>query len=364
VLGYDEVTRMLDEKLLLLNIARVSNQEPVHFTSTSSIAATFNWTATLGASGEVTESKGTNFFNLNIGGSASENPTFSISPVSGKEFTERVATPFQDTIFEFLVFQGGKINQAMRLMSAGVEVQKPDGRFVRFIENDPQRPKEYEEFRRIAAHLQWLNDNRQLFVRPLVFDETLIADFKNTPSAGDINNGFNMGLRWRQKPNGNYELMHLKGGRVVVANFDPMALTDQQRSALDDKIKKNPSGFVYIDIAPNGPGGNFPIQGAVKLRSMFQILNFIATGIRIAPEFAVNPILPTEETDVGATATLKINVTDRPPDLRIPTVYYNGHYYSVNDTVWDRTTFLILSILFQTTIGRIENVGIPITISK
>ena len=361
VLGYDEVTRMLDEKLLLLNIARVSNQEPVHFTSTSSIAATFNWTATLGASGEVTESKGTNFLNLNIGGSASENPTFSISPVSGKEFTERVATPFQDTIFEFLVFQGGKINQAMRLMSAGIEVQKPDGRFVRFIENDPQRPKEYAEFRHIAAHLQWLNDNRQLFVRPLVFDETLIADFKNVPRAEDINNGFNMGLRWRQKPNGNYELTRLKGGRVVVANFDPMALTDQQRSALDEKIKKNPSGFVYLDIEPNGPGGNLPIQGAIKLRSMFQILNFIAAGIRIAPEFEVGP---TEEADVGATATLKINVTDSPPDQRLPTVYYDGHYYSVNDTVWDRTTFLILSILFQTTIGRIENVGIPITISK
>ena len=193
VLGYDEVTKALDEKLLLLNIARVANQEPVHFTSTSSIAATFNWTATLGASGEVTGSKGTNFLNLNIGGSASENPTFSISPVSGKEFTERVATPFQDTVFEFLVFQGGKINQVMRLMSAGIEVQKPDGRFIRFIENDPQRPKEYVEFRRIAAHLQWLNDNRQLFVRPLVFDETLIADFKSTPRAEDVNNGFNMG---------------------------------------------------------------------------------------------------------------------------------------------------------------------------
>jgi len=365
VLGYDEVTKALDEKLLLLNIARVANQEPVHFTSTSSIAATFNWTATLGASGEVTESgKGTNFLNLNIGGSASENPTFSISPISGKEFTERVATPFADTIFEFLVFQGGKINQAMRLMSAGIEVQKPDGRFVRFIENDPRRPKEYEEFRRIAAHLQWLNDNRQLFVRPLVFDETLIADFKNTPSAGDINSGFNMGLRWRQKPNGNYELTRLKGGRVVVVNFDPMALTDRQRFELDEKIKKNPSGFVYLDIQPNGPDGNLPIQGAIKLRSMFQILNFIATGIRIAPEFDVIPNVPIEESDAGSTATLKINVTDRLPDPRLPNVYYDGHYYSVNDTVWDRRTFLILSILFQTTIGRIENVGIPITISK
>src|SRR5215831_13614428 len=120
VLGYDEVTKTLDEKLLLLNIARVSNQEPVHFTSTSSIDATFNWTATLGASGEVTESKGTNFLNLNIGTSASENPTFSISPISGKEFTERVATPFSDTIFEFLVFQGGRIDQVMRLMAAGI----------------------------------------------------------------------------------------------------------------------------------------------------------------------------------------------------------------------------------------------------
>ena len=364
VLGYDEVTRALDEKLLLLNIARVSNYEPVHFTSTSSIAATFNWTATLGASGQVTESKGTNFLNLNIGGSASENPTFSISPVSGKEFTERVATPFPDTIFEFLVFQGGKINQAMRLMGAGIEVQKPDGRFVRFIENDPRRPNEYEEFRRLAAHLQWLNGNRQLFVRPLVFDETLITDFKTTPSAGDINSGFNIGLRWRQKPGGHYELTRLRAGRVVVANFDPMALTDRQRFELDEKIKKNPSGFVYLDIQPNGPGGNLPIQGAIKLRSMFQILNFIATGIRIAPEFDVNRELPIEETDAGATATLKINITDSPPDGRLPTVYYDGHYYSVNDTVWDRTTFLILSILFQTTIGKIENVGIPITISK
>ena len=74
--------------------------------------------------------------------------------------------------------------------------------------------------------------------------------------------------------------------------------------------------------------------------------------------------MPVGETDAGVTATLKINVTDSPPDPRLLTVYYDGHYYSVNDTVWDRKSFLILSILFQTTIGRIENVGIPITISK
>ena len=106
-------------ELLLLNIARVSTEETIQFTSTSSIAATFNWATTLGVSGEVTESKG-NFLHLNIGGTMSEHPTFSISPISGKEFTERIATPFRDEIFEFLVFQGGGINQIMRLMASGI----------------------------------------------------------------------------------------------------------------------------------------------------------------------------------------------------------------------------------------------------
>ncbi len=363
VLGYDQVTKTLDEKLLLVNIARVAKAETIHFTSTSSIAATFDWTTTLSVGGQIAQ-RGNNFLNLNLFGSATENPTFSITPLSGEDFTKRIATPFSDNVFEFLVFQGGAIDQIMRLMAAGIEVQAPDGRFARFIENDPRRPQEYEQFRRIVAHLQWLNNNRQLFVRPLVFEETLITDFKSTPRAEDINNGFNMGLRWRQKPNGAYELTRLKGDRVVVTNFDPMALTDRQRFELDEKIKKNPSGFVYIDIRPDGPGGDLPIHGAIKLRSMFQVLNFIAKNIHTAPEFDVSPDPRTGGIEAEPAATLKINVTDDPPDKNLPTAYYEGRYYSLNDTVWDRTAFLVLSLLFQTTVGKIENVAIPITISK
>lgn len=364
VLGYDEVTKTLDEKLLLLNIARVHDAEPVHFTSTSSIAATFDWTATLGASGRLNRRSESNFLDLTLGASASENPTFSIFPISGEEFTSRVVTPFTDDTFEFLVFQGGRLNQVMRLMSSGIEVQAPDGRFVRFIENDPSRPEEYQEFRQIAMHLQWLNDNRRLFVRSLVFEETLIGDFRAVPRAEDINNGFDKGLRWRQKPDGNYELTRLKAGRVVVSNFDPMALTDQQRFELNEKIRKNPRGFVYLEIRPDGPGGNFPIQGAIKLRSMFQILLFLANGIGEAGEFEVARDARTGEVRRTPAATMKINVTDSVPGEEVPSVVYKGRHYSLNDTYWDRTSFTILNILFQTAVGEIEDVGIPITISK
>jgi hypothetical protein len=364
VLGYDQIAKTLNEKLLLLNIARVANGEAVHFTSTSSIAATFDWTTSVGVGGQVEEGSGTDFLYFDLGASASENPTFSIIPLSGEEFTRRIVTPFRDEAFEFLVFQGERIAQAMRLMAAGIEVQGPDGRFVRFIENDPERHREHEEFRRIAGHLQRLNDERLLFVRPLVFEETLVADFEGVPRSQDINDGFGRGLRWRQKPDGDYALTRLSAGRVVVLNFDPMALSDEQRFELNERIKRNPSGFVYLELRPDRPGGDLALQGAIKLRSMFQILESLADGIGGAEGSDVPPGTRTGAAGRSPAEAMRIDVTEEPPAGNVPSVFYEGRYYSVADTPWDRRSFTILNILFQTTVGDVGDVGIPITIAK
>jgi hypothetical protein len=364
VLGYDEVTSQIEQKLLLLNIARVNVGRPIHFTTTSSIAATFDWTTSINVGGSIQESKGTDFLNFNWGASASENPTFSIIPISGQDFTKRILTPFKDDVFEFLVFQGGAIDRITRLMGAGIDVQNPDGSFLRFISNDPAKPEEYEEFRRIATHLRWLNDHRQLFVGSLLFDETLIADFKGVPRAEDIINGLDKGLRWHQKPDGHYELTRLQAGRTVVLNYDPKALSDRQRFELNEKIKRNPSGFVYLDIRPEGPGGDFPIQGAIKLRSVLQIIAFIGSGIEMAAEFDVTPDRRTGPVAENPAFVLQIIVSDSEPSTQLASVRYDNKYYTVNDTPWDRATFAALGDLFQSAVGDVEDVGIPITIAK
>ena len=80
VLGYDETNARLSDQMLLLNIARWHEGEGLHLTVTSSIAATFDWTATAGIGAQLEDSSGTDFFNFNLGGRASENPTFSILP--------------------------------------------------------------------------------------------------------------------------------------------------------------------------------------------------------------------------------------------------------------------------------------------
>jgi hypothetical protein len=364
VLGYDEVTSRIDQKLLLLNIARVDNGRPVHFTSTSSIAATFNWTTALGAGGELHNDANASFLNLNIGASASENPTFSIRPLSGQAFTERILTPFKDETFEFLVFQGGEIDRVMRLLASGIEVQNADGSFARFIENDPKRRREYEEFRRIATHLRWLNDNRKLFVRSLVFEQPIASDLKGPPSTADVINAQREGLQWRRQPNGDYRLMRLSAGRVVVMNVDPKSLSDQARFELNEKIKRNPKGFVYLEIRPDGPGGDFPLHGAIKLRSMLQMLIFVGNSARLVPEFDVAPDSRTGPVTENPRLTLDIEITDQPPARTIASVDFGGRSYSVANTEWDRATFAMLGDLLQTAVGDVKGVDIPITISK
>ncbi|QNT69464.1 hypothetical protein [Defluviicoccus vanus] len=58
VLGYDETVGQLDQDILLLNVARLSDDRPPHFTVTSSIAATFNFETGGSIGGSVFEGSG------------------------------------------------------------------------------------------------------------------------------------------------------------------------------------------------------------------------------------------------------------------------------------------------------------------
>ncbi len=363
VLWYDEITSTLDQKLLLLNIARVSQGHPVHFTATSSIAATFDWTTSIGAGGTLAESSGTNLFNFDFGASASENPTFQIIPITGKAFSEQILDPFDEIEFQFHVFpRRDNIDRVLRLIVAGIEFQKPDGSHASFVENDPRRRREYEMFRRIVMQLDWLNENRKLFIRPLIFEKVVVDGLQVPPRGQDIIK--DEGINWKRKSDGTYLVTRLTAGRLVIMNRDPMAMTDNERFRLNEKLKKNPKGHVYVEIRPEGPGGDFPIRGTLRIRSIFQILTFVANGIEFAKEFDVSPDPRTGKTDVNPRATLEIIVASSPPASDVAWMRYRDKYYSVADTRWDRATFVILGHLFETAVGEIEDVGIPITISK
>ena len=368
VLGYDETTADLELKLMLLNIARRDLGRPIHFTVASSIAASFDWNtnASIGINGEdQADDFWRNSFNFNAGVSASENPTFSIYPVTGEEYTQRLLTPMTESLFNTLIFQDQDIVEIVRLLANGIEVQNPsDGSFVRMIENTPSIPEEYTEFRQLALHLQGLQNRRQLFIRTLIFEEPLVENFPEEPGPSYMIDALNSGLTWREQDDGNYMLTRRASGRVVVTNYDPKKLTDRERFELNDRIKDNPEGFVFVDIAPDGPGGDLPIYGAIQLRSMIQILDFIAAGIDQYPEFEVEKHPATGDVAENPANTLNIIKSTEKPAPHITAVNYGNHYYSVNQTEWDLANFRVLAWIFQASVGEIRSPGIPITIAK
>ena len=366
VLGYDQTISRLEQEMLLLNIARTHHNLPVHFTVTSHIAATFDYRANTGIVGTILESPGLSFLGLNIGASVAENPTLSIVPIQGEEFTTRILTPMDESKFKFLVFQGAPIDMVARLMADGIEVQNRDGTFQRFILNRPTAREEYKEFRRRVLHLGWLNAHRKLFVGTLSFEEKIRAQLTSPLTPSDFIQALEKGYRWRRTGKGpTYELSIGRTGRVAITNYDPRTLSHAERRALNALATANPKNFVLVDIRPNHPGGNYPLFGAIKLRSLNVILDFLATGISKRPEFDVMKDSQTGKVVENPRRALGIKVSKTAPPKEFPQVLFRGRYYSIGNASWDQQAFKLLFQLFQMTVTDVSRVGVPsITISK
>ena len=141
VLGYDATVSALEQEILLLNVARLSTDRPPHFTLTSSIAAsfTFETASSVGVTGF--EGQGSDSLSLSLQQRAAENPTFSIVPISGQEFTNRILTPVKEDVFAFFAFQGVRIELLGRLMADGIEMFSADGQSEGFyLQQGDARP--------------------------------------------------------------------------------------------------------------------------------------------------------------------------------------------------------------------------------
>ncbi len=368
VLGYDETASALQQQILLLNVARLSLDRPPHFTVTSSIAATFNFETAAGIGGTINEGAGTDFLSLNLNSRAAENPTFSIVPVSGQEFTQRILSPVGENVLAFFLFQGVRIELLARLMADGVEILGPQAHGERFLYNKVTAPDDFREFRRMVLHLGALQQSGRLFVTKLIYREPVLAGMPTAPSTGDIVTAQGNGLDWQQNADNTFTLWRTVQGRILISNYNPMTESDGDRRRLNEIAQLRPDNLVLVDVRADRPGGEFPFRAALKLRSLFAMLDFVAKGIELFPEFPVeaDPRSGDAIAQVrNPVRTLAVTVSEHAPaDGADSWIRYQGRYYAVADTRWDRAAFIVLYELFQVTVTDVSRVGIPITIAK
>lgn len=364
VLGYDETISALEQQILLLNIARLGSDRPPHFTVTSSIAATFAFETTAGIAGSIFEGAGVDTLGVTLNSRAAENPTFSIVPISGQEFTQRILTPVTEDVLAFFMFQGVRIELLGRLMGDAIEILGAEGQTERVYFNKVTSPEQYRAFRQIILHLGSLQQDGRLFVNELTFDQAVLDRVRQQPSTGDVVSALGGGLAWEQNADSTFTLSRSVRGRVLISNYDPRLLSNSEREKLNDLASKNPDNFVLIDVRPDRPGGDFPIFGALKLRSLFAMLDFVGKSIRLFPELPVEADPRTSGEVRNPLRTLDIQVSDQAPPVRGDSILFQGQYYTVADTRWDRAAFVVLYELFQVTVTDVSRIGIPITIAK
>jgi hypothetical protein len=364
VVAYDKTTAEIVSKQLLLNIARARHNLPLHFTGISNIAATYNFSFTAGATPALTGERGSLLVPF-FGGSVAENPTISIAPMQGEEFTQRLLTPFPEQKLTMLLRQGYDVDALLRLLAGEVRLEQ-EGHQEAVYYNRPADQDGYPVFRRVMAHLSSIQDRHALYIEPLLFQYnwTIPANSLTPEGFQSIYKDFSLTYDAEKQV---YQVSKRVTGRSIIANYDPAILSNEERIRLHEEAETGPANEIMVDIRPGHPGGEYPLHGKLRLRSFYNVLTFIGRDIEEEPEYDIPPDPRTPMISENPVHTLEILETDRVPSGVDFSVALNGSYYVVRPETgyqWNRKSFSLLYQLFQMTVSAVPQTGPAITISK
>ena len=367
VLEYDRTINRVEAELLLLNIARARHFHPVHFTVVSSVAATFDFRVNAGVLGRIGSSPDDAPVDFEFGTSVAENPTVTIVPIAGEEFTKRILRPLDESQFEFLAHQGFDINMVLRLMARGIAVDEKDDSLL--YGNDPANGDGYVEFKRRLLHLSALQYAGKLHIAPIKFEETYAGVSDRTLAPAEVVAALDKAYRWivlekDQSP----VLARRVAGRLAITNYNLKKLTNDERRHLHEELEQFPRDYVFVDIRPGYPGGAYPLRGRILLRSFNAIISFVAKSLADTPEYFVEKDPRTGPVVHNPAMTLEIEESTRAPGDAEFSVELEGRYYSIRKfpitegmvPSWNQEAFAILTNLFQMTVTDVSNVRTPI----
>jgi hypothetical protein len=362
---YDEAVTDAISKQLLINIARAHQHQPIHFTGVSNIAATFDFRVSAGATPALTGEASKTLMPI-FGGSVAENPTISMVPIEGEEFTKRLLTPFQETKFLLLLRQRYDIDLLLRLMAQELRISE-HGQEVAY-RNTPADRTGYEMFRRVVTHLSAIQDQNQLHAEPLVYKRTWTIPANSVTAEGFQALQKDYLVTYNQNDN-SYTLRKQITGPILITNYDPDTLSPEERARLIDETEEGFLNDVSFDIRPGHVGGEYPLKGDFRLRSFNTILTFLGQSLGEKPEYQVDKDPRTPPVQENPVHTMELLLSDRAPSETDLSIQFHGKYYALNTTGplarWNREAFQMLYLLFQMAVGEVPRAGIPIfTIDK
>jgi hypothetical protein len=303
-----------------------------------------------------------------FGGSVAENPTISIVPIEGEEFTKRLLTPFQQSKLTLLLRQRYDIDLLLRLMAQEVRIRGTMPEIT--YRNAPSDSAGYEMFRRLVLHLSAVQDQNRLYAEPLALERSWTVPAGSVSAEGFQNLEKEFSILYNRQDN-TYTLRKQAIGPILITNYDPATLPPNERAQLNEHAGDWIANDLAFDIRAGYPGGEWPVKGVFRLRSFHSILYFLGHSMGDEPEYHVgpDPRTPAITRNENPISTMELIISDSAPSQGELSIRSQGQYYTVNTegplARWNRDAFQMLYLLFQMTITDLPRVGVPsITIAK
>lgn len=361
--SYDAAIADSISQQLLINIARAHLNEPMHFTSVSNVAATYRFALNAGVVPAQTGNGPVSVPSISV--SAEENPTLSLTPMQGDEFTQRLLTPFTEERLALVLQQGYDVDALLRLVGAETRLRFADERTERIYSNRPADPDGYRVYRQVMAQLSTIQDRHLLDVHPLTVEHewSLAASAVTPESYGTTYKDYLL------SPDGKdgWKASKRSTGRVVIANYPASALGVEERRALFAEADALSPSDILIDIRSGRPGGEIQMHGSLRLRSFHEILQFVGRGIDEEVEFDVKADPRTPIIADNPARTLAIRRSDAKVHGDALSIVWRRSYYSVapdEGYAWNKKAFSLLYQLFQMSMSATQSQAPSITISK
>lgn len=349
-MAYDQSVAQAISEELLLNVVRAAHHRPLHFTTVPSIAATFDFRATAGIIPP--EGGGRGLAGPVASFSAAENPTVTILPMGGEEFTQRLLTPMDESRVTSLLATHGDLNMLLRLVVRSFRLV--EGQRVTTVTNDPGHPTQYAEFRRRILHLSSLHQQNLIAAGKETSEVVWRGRLSVQPNPSDIVTGLDKDLVWSFPESGE---MILARKRIMLTNYPPSGLSPEEKRELGEQFQTWPPNEILVHIHPRFPGGDVPMLGTLQLRSLKDTMEFLAEDVVNQREFGITPDKKTKTDVYDAPILLHI---ERDPEISknpVVAVTFDGVQYALPVALkgdpqrdWSLRVFALLYDLFQMTV--------------
>src|SRR5262245_53105582 len=202
-----------------------------------------NFSLTAGATPALTGERSSLLMPL-FGGTVAENPTISIVPMQGEEFTQRLLTPFHEQKLTMLLRQGYDVDALLRLLGGEVRLMK-NGQYEEAYNNRPSDQDGYLVFRRMASHLSTIQDRHSLYVEPLLLEDswTIPASAMTVEGFKSIYDNFDVVYDAEKQV---YHVSKKVTGRILITNYDPEILSNQERLKLQKEAETGPFNEIML----------------------------------------------------------------------------------------------------------------------